>query len=160
MLGPQKCSESKLFMFSSCRAYDQRPPAKKLWLMGSQSWRMWDHLLHCPLSQQERGPREVQSLIQVSHTPQNVRGFSWWPWRSPACPGAGVMMLSSSPLHLCLAVIKGDELKHDSSKSGFKARQPCAQVLPLSHDSPGLLGKLFNLSGFLYLPCCVHCDRH
>lgn len=34
--GLQKCSESKLFIFSSCGACDQRPPAKKSWFVGCE----------------------------------------------------------------------------------------------------------------------------
>lgn len=54
--GLQQRSESKLFIFSSCRACGQRPPAKKSWLMGCECLRMWGHP-HPPqhsLSQQER----------------------------------------------------------------------------------------------------------
>lgn len=35
MAGLQKCSASKLFMFSICRACDPKPPAKTGWLMGA-----------------------------------------------------------------------------------------------------------------------------
>lgn len=60
LLRLQQCSKSKLFMFSSCRAWDLRPPAKKLWLMVISP--------HCPLSQQERGPQglSLHKMPEVS----------------------------------------------------------------------------------------------
>lgn len=87
--GPQKCSESKLFMFSGCRACGQKPLAKKLCFLGCQCGRMWD-LPPVTTIRAGRGPREGHSLTSFGHTTQSVQGLQ----RSPARSGAGVMMLT------------------------------------------------------------------
>lgn len=99
--GLQKCSESKLFIFSSCGACDQRPPAKKSWFVGCECWGMWDHLLQHSLSQQEwraPGRPRVSHRAVTLHKPSedSTGGRSQ---RPPACTGAGVMMQSSSQPH-------------------------------------------------------------